>query len=355
MDRQSDQHTRRLHYRRIVLWSFLIIVFGSVALPLAGYLVAAIPAAHAQATKGENPYANFWRAVRQGDKGYTAVRGQETNVLIQNGGQNWREIRNGPVATYGAAIMGITVVFLLAFFLIRGRVRIGGGRSGRTIERWTGANRLLHWYTAILFIILAITGLSILFGRAVLVPVLGLSGFAAYAQFAKTIHNYAGPLFIIGVALIILLWMKDNIPTKMDWEWVKQGGGMIGKGKHAPAGRNNAGEKIFTFWGLFVFGIAVSITGLIMDFPNFGQVRETMQFANIIHAASAMLWTCIILGHIYLGTIGTEGSLEGMVSGRVDVNWAKQHNSAWFEEMQHQPPAERAAPGAGAVPSQQGT
>jgi formate dehydrogenase subunit gamma len=195
------------------------------------------------------------------------------------------------------------------------------------------AERILHWYTAILFIILAITGLSLLFGRAVLIPVLGYSGFSAWASFSITLHNYLGPFFIVGAALMIIIWIKDNIPSSIDWEWFKQGmGGLLAKGKHPPAERFNAGEKIFVFWiGLIALGITTSVTGLfLLDWIGSG-MRETMQLTNIIHAIASVLWTCIVIGHIYLG-LATQGALEGMWKGEVSEEWARQHHDLWYKE-----------------------
>lgn len=330
----------KARHLRVMLWSVVVILVGSMVLPLTGYvyvgLVSDTQAQQAGQDSQTNPRANYWRAVREGNQGYVAASGPyTTDVLVQNGGQNWREIRNGPVASYGAGLLAATVIILLLFFAIRGAMRIEEGRSGRTIARWNSFERSMHWYVAILFIVLAITGLSMLFGRAVLIPWLGLAGFAAWASVAKTLHNFLGPLFIIGVVAMILFWIKNNLPASYDWEWFKSGGGVI-KGKHAPAGKANAGEKLFVFWiGIIICGIIVSATGVILDFPLWQQTREDMQLSHLLHSTFALIWMAIVLGHIYLGTIGTEGAFEGMVSGRVDVNWAKQHHNVWYDEVKN--------------------
>jgi formate dehydrogenase subunit gamma len=63
----------------------------------------------------------------------------------------------------------------------------------------------------------------------------------------------------------------------------------------------------------------------------------------------------IALGHIYLGSVGTEGVLDGMVSGEVDEGFAKQHHNLWYEEVKGGTPAasEPAATGeaSGAAPT----
>jgi formate dehydrogenase subunit gamma len=196
----------------------------------------------------------------------------------------------------------------------------------------------MHWYVAIAFIVLAITGLSLIFGKAILIPLMGKEGFAAWAQLAKPIHDYLSLPFAAGLFLLLLMWIGKNGLKSYDFEWLKSMGGAIGDG-HPPAGFFNAGEKVF-YWIVFLGGVAL--------FPNLETVRESMQFWHIIHASSGLFMIAVALGHIYLGSIGTEGVLEGMVSGEVDEGFAKQHHSLWYEEVKgSSAPAEsEAAPGA---------
>ncbi|MDV3240237.1 MAG: formate dehydrogenase subunit gamma [Methylocaldum sp.] len=278
-----------------------------------------------------NPRSDYWRQVREGVQGYTAVKGQETNVLIQGGGQNWRRLRNGPIASYGGVLLGVVVFALGAFYLWRGQVKLSQPRSGETLVRWTLAERVLHWYTALLFIFLAITGLSLLYGRALLIPLVGHKAFSVYAEIAKLLHNFIGPLFIVGLLLMFVAWVRDNLPSRIDIDWLRAFGGMVGD-RHPSAGRMNAGEKMW-FWLLASGGLAVSVSGLLLDFPNFGQERWLLQLSHLIHVVFALVLMAGALGHIYIGTIGTEGALEGMVRGRVDKSWAIQHHDLWCEQL----------------------
>ncbi len=326
-DRRKGRNLRR---RRAMLWSAVIILVGAIALPGVSYLLIAEDA-EAQAAGNDNPRANYWRAVREGNIGYSAVSGQETNVLIQGEAQNWRALRNGPMIYYGGWAIFLTLIALVVFYTTRGRIDIEGGRAGRTVPRWSALQRSVHWFTAISFIVLAITGLSLLFGKVFLIPVLGLKAFSVWAGFAKDLHNALGPLFSVGVAWMIVSWVGDNIPNKVDLEWFRKGGGIVGKA-HPSAGRLNGGEKIW-FWIIATVGVAVIVSGFILDFPNYGQTRGTMQLANLIHGSLSLVWFCVFLGHAYIGTAGTEGALEGMTRGKVDVNWAKQHHDLWYEEL----------------------
>jgi formate dehydrogenase subunit gamma len=249
--------------------------------PLVGFPAVGISPAWAQsadpAAEEANPRANFWRAVRKGDAGYSAVSGQETGVLIQNGGENWRALRNGPLTLYGGWFLVGVAVAILLFYLVRGTVKLERGRSGLTVPRWSAFERIVHWYTAMLFLLLMITGLSLLFGRYLLIPMIGKDAFAAWAGLAKQLHNYAGPFFAAGLLVELLKWVRHNIPKKVDAEWFARGGGMVGS-KHPPAGRMNGGEKLW-FWILATVGITMVASGFVLNFPNFEQTRGRSRLA----------------------------------------------------------------------------
>jgi len=321
--------------RKIFLFGFIASFFLAILIaPLSGLLLVEKSIAAESFNQETNPRSNFWRAVRGGNEGYSAIKTPESNVLIHNGGQNWRAIRNGPLTNYGAWWLGIAFVMVALFYLLRGKLRIEKGRSGVMVTRWSLFDRTLHWFTAILFIILAITGLSMLYGKAIIIPVIGKDAFAAYAALGKSVHNYLGPAFAVGLLIEIIKWIRMNIPKFRDLVWFLKGGGAIGH-VHASAGRMNGGEKVW-FWGLVLIGGLLTVTGLLLDFPNLGTERSGMQLSHILHSGSGVILTGFAFWHIYLGTIGTEGALEGMVKGEVDVEWAKQHHDIWYEELEEE-------------------
>jgi formate dehydrogenase subunit gamma len=183
--------------------------------------------------------------------------------------------------------------------------------------------------------------LSMLFGRAVLSPVFGLQVFSAYMGFALRLHNYAGPVFLAGVLVEILTWLRFNIPGKIDLVWFKNFGGLTGRGPRPHAEKVNGGEKAW-YWIMVVAGLGIGATGLILDFPNFGQSRFLMQMAHVIHASLAALFVAASLGHIYIGTMGAEGTFQGMWRGEVSTAWAKQHADLWYAEKTATPAAKEA-------------
>ncbi len=318
--------------KKVMILTGIMMLLAIVLLPMTGYIAIGFANTSDNQVVTQNSESDFWRKVRNNTKGYSAVTGQETNELIQGSGQNWRQLRNGPIATYGSWLLGVTLATLALFYWWRGQVKLTQSRTGQTIERWTLNERRLHWFTAGLFIILAITGLSLLYGRVALIPLFGYQGFSTYAAIAKLIHNFLGPVFMLALLVMIIKWFGNNFLNRIDLQWFKGFGGMIGD-KHPSAEKMNGGEKIW-FWSLVFIGLALCITGLVLDFTNFGQERELIQTAHLIHVISALVLIAFAFGHIYIGTVGTEGALEGMVTGQVDEAWAKQHHDLWYAELQ---------------------
>jgi formate dehydrogenase subunit gamma len=255
---------------------------------------------------------------------------QKACTIEQPAGRDWRHFHEVTLRWIGAiAILGM-LLLLVGFYLYRGMVRIENGRSGRTLVRFTAFERFVHWMSATCFIVLAITGLNITFGKRLLLPLIGPDAFATWSQWAKYAHNYVSFPFTIGVFTIFLMWIAWNMPTKLDLEWLKEGGGIVGD-EHPPAERFNAGQKAI-YWIVVLGGGAVAATGYILMFPFYLTDVTGMQLAQVVHGVVSVLFVAAMLGHIYIGTIGMEGAFEAMGTGEVDVNWAKQHHSLWLEE-----------------------
>ncbi|NLD68039.1 MAG: formate dehydrogenase subunit gamma [Limnobacter sp.] len=278
--------------------------------------------------------APVWRAVNSGQAYSTQLPANEGGVLIQPGGEPWRLTRNGPVTQGGGwALVGV-LLLIAAFYLYRGKIRLHGEPTGRLIERFTFVERLVHWINAACFVLLGFTGIVMLFGKHLLLPLFGYTLFSWLAILSKTTHNFVGPLFAVTTIVMFATFARDNLPRAYDVKWLKSAGGLLSrKGMHPPSHRFNAGEKLM-FWGAVVLlGIIVSITGFVLNFPNFGQGRALMQNAWLIHVVAALLFIAVIFGHIYLGTVGMQGAYDSMRHGYVDEAWAREHHVLWYDDI----------------------
>lgn len=280
--------------------------------------------------------APTWRDVRSGDAFITQVKGVDTGVLVQSRGESWRTLRNEYITPYGGVLLLAVPLVFLVFYFLKGPVKLHGAETGRKILRLTPWDRAIHWAAALSWLVLAVTGILILFGKHLIIPVFGYTVFGWLASLSKNLHNFVGPLFLISAAIMFVTYFKRNIPRAYDWKWLPKLGGMFSKDpkNHVPAGYFNAGEKIVFWVGLTFFTLIVGVSGLILNFPNFDQGRAVMQNANVVHSVAAVLYIAMMIGHIYLGTVGVEGAYGGMRrDGLVDEQWAKEHHQLWYDEV----------------------
>ena len=277
--------------------------------------------------------APVWRSVRDATEHSTQATGREAGVLIQAGGETWRQLRNGPITLIGGLLLIIVPIAIGLFYTAKGPLKLHGQPTGNLVQRFNHWERIIHWSTAITFVVLAITGVLLLFGKHVLIPVIGHGAFAWFANAAKNIHNIVGPLFIVSVACMFVVFLRDNLWRSIDWEWLKKAPQVLSGKAHVPSGKYNAAEKGWFWGGVALLGLVVGISGLVLNFPNFEQTRDTMQIANIVHGVGALLFVAASLGHIYMGTIGTEGAYKAMRTGYVDETWAKEHHELWLKDV----------------------
>jgi formate dehydrogenase subunit gamma len=298
--------------------------------------------------------SQMWQAIRKGTTGNVSIPDKNAATLIQSEGDNWRAIRNGPVSLYSAAAI-FGMIFLLAlFFVLRGRIKIEHGKAGYTIPRFSGIERFAHWLMAGSFVVLGLSGLNMLFGRYVLMPVIGKEAFAFITMWGKYLHNYLSFAFMAGVALAFVLWVAHNLPSRHDLVWILKGGGILFKDSHPPAKKFNFGQKVI-FWSVTLLTISVSLSGIALMFPfETAFMAKTFAFLNtfgfdlptalspiqeqqlnqVWHGIVGVAFIVIILAHIYIGSVGMEGAFDAMGSGQVDANWAREHHSLWVEEME---------------------
>ncbi|HUF86159.1 MAG TPA: formate dehydrogenase subunit gamma [Thermohalobaculum sp.] len=309
---------------------------------------------------GPNSDATLWGAVRHGERFSVSIPDEKAAILVQSGGVEWQRMRagKGPLGEWGANAIAVTVLVLAIFYVVRGRIRVEHGFSGRLIERFNGIERFGHWLLAVSFILLALTGLNLIYGREYLLPLIGRELFATVAAGGKWVHNNVAWAFMLGLVMVFVMWVGHNLPRRADLVWILKGGGMFRKGVHPPAWKFNAGQKL-VFWAVILLGTSVSMSGVSLLFPFelplFAKTFEVMnalgvavvwgaplpteltpfqemQLAQLWHAIVALAMTVVIIAHIYIGTLGMEGAFDAMGSGQVDLNWAKEHHSLWVEQ-----------------------
>jgi formate dehydrogenase subunit gamma len=313
-------------------------IVAPLCLALALLLPAALPAAAQLSFKPTEQAVQedkLLNALKGGDKvtGRITIPDQMAASLIQPAGRGWRDFHRSSLPWIGGiAVIGMLALLAL-FFLVRGRIRVEKGFSGVTLVRFPSFERFIHWLTASCFIILGLSGLNVSFGKSLLLPLIGPEAFSTLSVWGKVAHNYLAFPFMFGIVVMFVVWLKDNIPSRIDWEWLKAGGGMLRNGKHPPAKRFNAGQKGI-FWMVIIGGVLMSLSGWYMLFPYQAGDVTSLQVWTVIHAVVAMLFVAGILAHIYIGSLGMEGAFDAMGTGEVDVNWAKEHHAIWAEEEQ---------------------
>ena len=308
--------------------------FFALIRPIAfGLALVIIGPAHSPVSAQVNPNGN---AVQEQQllnqlktiQGLGTIPDTRSYVLEHPAGRDWQYFHNVTLRWIAAiAILGFFAV-LVIFYLVRGSVKLESGFSGRKIVRFNWLERFVHWMTAVCFIILGLTGLNITFGRPLLLPLIGADNFTAWSEWAKYAHNFLSFPFTIGVVLIALMWIGGNIPNRVDVEWLKEGGGIVGD-KHPAAERFNAGQKL-VYWVVVLGGGLVAVTGYVLMFPFYLTDVAGMQTTAMVHGIVAVLFVAVMIAHAYIGTIGMEGAFEAMGEGTVDVNWAREHHSIWL-------------------------
>ena len=293
--------------------------------------------------------APMWGQVGQGVTGYNSLpksQAPEAGNLIQpfvqypgsrltNAGEAWRQVRNNWLIPYGGSLLLIALGAVALFYWRKGTIELHGQETGRKIERFTPFERSAHWANAIAFVALAVSGIVMAFGKFFIQPVIGntLFGWLSYAL--KNIHNFAGPLFAVSLVIVIVTFVRDNLPSRDDITWLLKGGGLF-SGTEVPSHRFNAGEKVLFWAGVFFLGLIVVASGLVLDklIPGLIYERSTMQISHMVHASATFLMMAMFVGHIYMGTIGMRGAYSAMRTGYVDETWAKEHHELWYDDIQ---------------------
>ena len=283
---------------------------------------------------------DLWRDVRQRDTdiiGTSQNKALKAGVLIDTKGNEWREFRRQWLLPYGGYFLIGALAFLALLFLVVRKSRIPGGRSGKKVRRLTSMQIISHWFMVALIGFMSLTGILLLFGRFIIIPLIGADTFSPIASASKEGHNLMGPLVVVSLILMLAYYIRYNWPAKGDLKWLFTLGGLLSK-KHLEVGFFNAGEKVL-FWLTIVLGIVISASGLLLLFPYYEATIERTQLALLIHAIAALILIAMAFGHIWM-VLTVEGTIDAMKDGKVDENWAKSHHSRWYATASKSEPSE---------------
>lgn len=196
------------------------------------------------------------------------------------------------------------------------------------VLRYSLAERVLHWFVALTFIYLMLSGFALGYPRmAWLYDVLG------GGQTVRFLHPIIGVAFTIGVVLMIFVWLRDMIFDDRDRAWARDLRNYVREGHSSvDIDRFNAGQKGY-FWFAILTGVLLLITGLPLWFPNL-MSGGWNQFARLLHHALFLLTVGGFIIHVYMSTVMLPGTMPGMTGGRVTRAWAAWHHPSWFRKQE---------------------
>ncbi len=196
------------------------------------------------------------------------------------------------------------------------------------VLRYSLAERVLHWFVALTFIYLLLSGFALGYPRmAWLYDVLG------GGQTVRFVHPIVGVGFTIGAVLMLVVWLLDMMFDDTDRAWARDMRTYMREGhSRADIDRFNAGQKGY-FWFAVVTGVALLITGLPLWFPGL-MSGGWNQFARLLHQALFLLTVGGFIIHVYMSTVMLPGTMPGMTSGRVTRAWAAWHHPSWFRKQE---------------------
>ena len=187
------------------------------------------------------------------------------------------------------AILGMLAVIVL-FYLVRGMVRLEAGRSGRTLVRFNAFERFVHWMTATCFVVLAVSGLNVTFGKELLTPLIGAEAFAGWSQWAKYAHNYMSFPFTLGVILIFLIWLAWGLLV------IVTGTVVTGSGPHG--GDEDAPRFGFAIGDVArIHGIAV-VLFLAATLALVYRAHRLGSWSRLATPLTLLVWTIVVQGAI---------------------------------------------------------
>ena len=198
------------------------------------------------------------------------------------------------------------------------------------IQRYTANERSNHWFTAILFILLALSGLAMFH------PAMSwLYALFGGGQWTRILHPFFGVLMFVSFMLLALRMRAHNRFEPGDKQWLRQIDDVLAnrEDKLPKVGKYNAGQKLL-FFTLVVCMIVLLLSGIVIWRQWFSHLFPIglIRFSALLHAFFAFVIIMVIIVHIYAG-LWIKGSIGAMTRGFVTYGWARKHHPRWFDEV----------------------
>lgn len=129
------------------------------------------------------------------------------------------------------------------------------------------------------------------------------------------------------------MWARDAVFKPYDSKWFAMSGGYLGRkdsDEHAPAGRLNAGQKVF-FWLSLALTLVMAGTGIPLIWKQ-ALSASTALVLSTIHGVAGVLFVACALAHTWAPS--ATPARGAVVDGKVSRAWAREHHSEWYREKE---------------------
>jgi len=230
------------------------------------------------------------------------------------------------ISPYFGPLLMLVIFLIVLHYHSYGPKRITFDPYTEEIRRFSFVERAVHLFRLIAFIALAASGLILAFNLFLWQQLLFGS-----PQRLHAIHVVAGIVFIVTMSAGIVLWFRDAFFASYDRIWVRRLGGYLGYKGDVPAGRFNAGQKMF-YWYTAFFGSVMGVTGLVLVFRSEFSL-PTICVTSTVHGMSGFFLIAGVVAHAYLGTVANPGTWRVLVDGTVTREWARHHHLNWYRSL----------------------
>ncbi|MGH9297128.1 MAG: cytochrome b/b6 domain-containing protein [Acidimicrobiales bacterium] len=207
------------------------------------------------------------------------------------------------------------------------------------IDRFDGLERIVHWVTAVLMIVLLATG-SILYIPSLMLQV-------GHRAVIANIHVFSGLALLAPIAIGLAGPWRGALLSdvrRLD-RWLPADFGWFRGREHRLAlrvGKFNGGQKLSAaiFAGAMV---GMLVTGIVMRWsPPFPVDWATG--ATLVHDIGYIVLFAIVVGHVAIA-LGRPEQMRSMLSGKIPQAWAERHAPAWLDGTDLGPRSRLSRPG----------